>query len=381
MKYWVVPIYLLLGATIGAAQSTSAADLYRAAGQSVPKRTSPAEEFVWQDVFDAPLDKPANDILKRAGESLELFDSSSKMAFGEWGFNSEDPMAGAILLNGGEDLAGLVVLRARLRMARGDYAGALDDSFNIAQLARRLSVEPSLMRQRQQTVIFEKAMQLAASMVIDAPPEFLAHFVDRLSELRSPIDPVELAKATQKSYISFYRGLIASPRWRSMAPDMGKPLNEMFGLPGTRIDVNDLAADAELADAVFAQAQSAADEMIAALHAAGGERDAAMVIIPTRYRATHPLVRGACDLVVLTHRLDRSEAAIEKMLKKAVEISAHQPIDPEAARKAAGEFQYSKSPGGFDLKYVLFGNPTPTILHVGPRPLRSPAQPATMSFP
>lgn len=362
------------------AQSRSAADSYRVAASGIVSSKDEAERFVQLSVLDAPLDAPAKAIVERYAKSLEMFDVASKLPFGTWGYDLNEPMTAGRLVPNILELADVVILRARLRAAAGDHKLPLEDALHLAQLARRLSVQPSLPRQIQQLILFDKATQLAGVALLNASPADIAGFIEKLDELRSPPDAIDVIEAEERAYLLYHRRLVDDPYLRRIADEGIGPFNLLFGKTIQPVNVDDLAGDEPAAIAAFSATEQAFTDVIAALKQPPLERAGEMQAIRARVRIAHPLAQASLQLMDECMRLAQIHEMQMTFLRTAATICAdpHRPIDADKARALARPFRFDFQPleSGFSMKFTDQGqlDPPMTII-VGQRPVR--AMPAT----
>lgn len=363
-----------------AAQSRSAADSYRVAASGITSTKDEAERFVLSNVLDAPLDAPAKAIVERYGKSLEMFDVASKLPFGTWGYDLNEPMTAGRLVPNILELADVVILRARLRAAAGDHKLPLEDALHLAQLARRLSVQPSLPRQIQQLTLFDKATQLAGAALLDAAPADITAFVEKLDELRSPPDAIDVIEAEERAYLLYHRRLVDDPYLRRIAEEGIGPFNMLFGKSIQPVNVDDLTGDEPAAIAAFAATEQVFTDVIAALKLPPLERVSELQAARARAKVAHPLAQAAVQIMDECMRLTQIHEMQMTFLRTAATICAdpQRPIDADKARALARpmRFDYLPLEAGFSMKFTDQGqlNPPMTIV-VGPRPVR--VMPAT----
>lgn len=372
MRNWGIILILFLP-SLGMAQST-AAEAYRIAASQIPVATNDAERFILKSVIDAPLNDSARELLKRGASQLALFDASSAMAFGDWGLDETDPTYGGRSIKGLAELADLVILRARSNAANGDLDGALADCYRVALLASRLSAQPSLTRQIQQNDVMARSLEMAATLLPRLSPPQIERFNASLKELRPPVDPITISQLEQESYLGLYTRLINDEGMRRMASRAGGTLNAVFGIQTQPIDVEDLARDPLKAQDVLNETREIFAKMIDVLKEPPGERAAAMKIIPRQHDFTHPLSRGAAELVTAAYRLGEEQSRLMEVYQIAAAICDNpaRPIDPEWAKSQAGKSRYVPVPGGFELHWKATDDEIERVLRVGERPTRTP---------
>jgi hypothetical protein len=348
------------------AQSSSAAELYRIAARAVPAPADDAEKFVLTNVLDAPLDDAAKRFVERSAKALNLFEVASRLPLADWGFDSNESLAAGQKIARGSDLASLIILRARQRVAAGQTTAALDDIYNLAQLSRRLSVQPSLARQEQQNALSANFIDAFAMLLPQLAPNDVDDFFKRIDALREPAAPVEVTAAAKQTYLWYYGKLIENRQLRLAAGESTQTLGNLFGPAIQPIDVDDLARDPASATASLAEAQNAFGDMVAALERPSAEREAALEQAIEHHSAGHALVRGAGAIARRSLQLNQEHARKLEMLRIAAAIWADPKArnDGEVARRRAAPYQYETKEGGFEIRSAEL------TLRVGPRPVR-----------
>jgi hypothetical protein len=155
-------------------------------------------------------------------------------------------------------------------------------------------------------------------------------------------------------------------------------VGQIFGVTSGPSDVDDLVADSAVADQVFADTESAFNQMITALKSPDSDRTGAVLDTVRKLHSSHPLVRGAAQMVNQSYQLNLVEPMKVELMRTAAKICTQlpRPIDPTQATQLAGSYQYSRAPGGFELLGTIEGVDEPVIVRIGPRPLRSRPTPA-----
>lgn len=371
MKFVVFILAVCASASLVCAQPSSAGDMYRAAGDQLPAANTPAQRSLLTHPLDGPLDEAAAaDLIHRAEIPLHLFDLASTLPFVEWGFDNTDPLYAAKTVNHGQELADLIIIRARLSAAKKDFPAALEDAYRIALLSRRLSVQPSLPRQAQQSDLLDRSLSLVALLLPQLDPSLIEPFVQRLEALPLAADPTEVSRVEKDSYIWLFTTVMESPEMRLMAHRLGNNFNSAFGIMVPTASMQDLFDDPELAQSAFSMTNDVFDRMIESLRQSPGERAAAMRIIPSQYGFAHALVRNAIQLVIVSYQLDMRQSLMMEMFKSAARLYAkpERPIDLPMLRAVERAYNVSAVDGGFEIRCDMPNGAAPAIIRIGLRP-------------
>jgi hypothetical protein len=357
-----------IAAPLAQAQSTTAADLYRSAGQSLPPATQPI------DPLHLPLDPAAAALVKSAGDALDLFDVASAMPFGAWGLNPSDAFSASSIPPHLAELVDRVVLRARLRFSQGQLQPAIDDLMNVLRLARRLSITPSLARQRLQNDLTRQAAAGIAQLLPALSPAQAQAISARLGELPSPADPAEALSADAQAYLWYHRCLYEDADFANLVERRPAMTQALIGTLWKPADIDDLFDNPVSFDLVMLDAERAFDDLIAALQQNPQRRDAELATALGRVNNAHPLVRNAGTLALLAVQQSNTQKTLNDLLTTALKIAAEapRPLTDDAIIKLADPYKVIPTPNGLEL---ISPADAALKLRLGPSP--TPTQPST----
>jgi hypothetical protein len=358
------------------AQSNTAGDLYRSAGQALPPATQP------MDPLHLPLDDAAAALVRSAGDALDLFDVASAMPFGAWGLNPSDAFSASSIPPHLAELADCVVLRARVRFSQGQLQPAIDDLLNVLRLARRLSITPSLARQRLQNDLTRQAAAGIAQLLPALSPAQAQAIRARLGELPSPADPAEALSADAQAYLWYHRCLYEDAAFANLVERRPAMTRTLIGTLWKPADIDDLFDNPVSFDLVMLDAERAFDDLVAALQQNPQRRDAELATALGRINSAHPLVRNAGTLALLAVQQFNTQKALIDLLATALKIAAEapRPLTEDAIRPFADGYKLQPTPTGLTLTPLNFPaesltlsfNPPPTTTQPSTSPSRLP---------
>lgn len=357
--------------TCGAEPSVAdnAAALYEQASKALPRAEGRGERHVLLDVFSTPINESVETLARRAEPAMVLFDRASETTVCDWQIPASKPAAASqtVLLNGLDDF---VILRARLRAARGDTAGALADCRRLALLGRRVEQVTSTTRYALGTHLYNKAILAAGILAPDVPNDQLAGFVEDLDRLPAPVRPADVVAAEKTVFALTYRRLVEDPDLRRHVEGIGGLMEDMFSVPSTPLKLDDLVADAAKREATFKEIDALFDDMAAALRLPPAQLDAQWKALAERVGNAHPLTQRARQVGVMVQHVNDGRQVMRGLLSKAVLliVSGDAKNDAAAARLAA-PYAFARRANGFELRHTPPGAKYPHVLTVGPHDL------------
>ena len=348
------------------ADEKNAARLYEQAAKAIPRAENRDQRHVLFDAFATPVNNAVETLIRRAEPALTLFDRASEATECDWQLPKAKPLAASQMaaVYGIDDF---VILRARFRAARGDWAGALGDCRRLIVMGRRVEQVLSIARQSQGGQLYNKAIITVGIIAPEAPPDDLEHLVAGLERLPPPAPPTDVVAGEKRVFVLAHRRLIEDPKAREMLDAMSGVVDDTFGIKTAPFDVDDLVADPTKRETTFKEIEALFDEMAAALRLPVKERTTSWDALSQRAKTAHPLTQRAWKVGLMAQRVYEGQKLYREMLSSALKILQSPDINDDAAVAAlAVPYEFNRRPAGFRLRHVPPRNASPYVLTIGP---------------